>query len=453
MFDEVREEMLFQFDEDQGPVGAVIKVVGVGGGGCNAIDRMIEDGLGGVEFIAVNTDAQALINSRADNRIQIGVNLTRGLGAGGNPNKGLLSAEENEEAIRAALEGADMVFVTCGKGGGTGTGAAPIVAKISRELGALTVGVVTTPFRMEGKKRADQSAKGIAFLRQQVDTLIVIPNERLLALVGKDVPLMQALRTADDVLYQATKGIADLITIHGVINVDFADVKSVMQERGDALMGAGCQSGEDRARLAAHEAISSPLLEDVSITGARGVLVNVTGGEGITLAETTEALGVVHDAAGDEANIILGAVIDPSLGDQVRVTVIATGFNGGDVVEREPEEDLIAQRLQEASVPVPGANSDRAPAMPRVDGGEYRPSVNQRELEEDELVRDDRLRSDQLRSLDLTVVAGGRRPEQSREVPTHVRERLNRQGRRNGGRRESGGEDLEVPTFVRRQMD
>jgi len=438
MFEAAQEQMLFHFEDEDKPLGAVIKVVGVGGAGCNAVDRMIEDGLSGVEFIAVNTDAQALINSRADNRIQIGVDLTRGLGAGGNPNRGLLSAEENEESLRTAMDGADMVFVTCGEGGGTGTGAAPVVAKISRELGVLTVGVVTTPFRMEGGRRGAQAAKGIAYLRQHVDTLIVIPNERLLALVPEDVTFLQALKMADSVLHQATKGIADLITIHGVINVDFADVRSVMHERGDALMGTGAQSGENRARRAAEEAISSPLLEDVSITGARGVLVNVTGSETMTLAETAEALRVVHDAAGDDANIILGAVVQPTMEDAIRVTVIATGFNDSADVGRDEEQDLIAERLAAASIPVPQVCEIPTYTAPRpaacaVNGASREP-----------------------RSHDLAIVPGAAaaetRQSESVDTPAFIRAGAAAPGR-GLARKDASSDDLEVPTFIRRQMD
>jgi cell division protein FtsZ len=462
MLDETRDNLLFQFDDDEFPPGAVIKVVGVGGGGCNAVDRMIESGLTGVEFIAINTDAQALANSRADNRLQIGLNLTRGLGAGGNPNRGVQAAQESEEQIRGALEGADMIFVTCGEGGGTGTGAAPIAARIARDLGALTVGVVTTPFRLEGQRRARQAAKGIAFLREHVDTLIVIPNERLLALVEPNVPFVDALRTADNVLYQATKGIADLITIHGVINVDFADVKAVMQERGDALMGAGCRSGEDRARQAAQDAISSPLLDNVSITGARGVLVNVTGGPAMGLAEATAAADIVHDAVGDEANIIFGVVIDPELDEEVRVTVIATGFNG-DGREEEPEEDLIEEALKasaaargetEATASAPGS----IPAAPGYTPTS--PSVNQ--VEEELAVpmppapRVVGRPPVQPTVLDMAIVQGQRRdghPLNSREVPTAVRNRLNRHHRPGGSHPELTAEELETPTFIRRTMD
>ncbi len=452
MFDEAREQMLFHFDEEEKPLGAVIKVVGVGGAGCNAVNRMIEGGLSGVEFIAVNTDAQALMNSRADNKIQIGVELTRGLGAGGNPNKGLLSAEENEDSLRGALDGADMVFVTCGEGGGTGTGAAPIVAGISRDLGALTVGVVTTPFRMEGKRRATQAAKGIAFLRQHVDTLIVIPNERLLALVQESVTFVDALKIADGVLYQATKGIADLITIHGVINVDFADVRSVMHERGDALMGTGVQSGENRAKRAAEEAISSPLLEDVSISGARGVLVNVTGSETMTLIDTSEALKVIHDAVGDDANIILGAVVKPDMEDEIHVTVIATGFNGVEEVDRkEEEEDLIAKRLEAASVPIPQEiEPERAAERSRT--RMLRPVGDERPQQERQVDLEPRRR---LPSLDLSIVPGPRaetRGEGSIDTPAFIRAGGGSPGGASGAKG-SDSEDLEVPTFVRRQMD
>ena len=465
MLDETRDNMLFQFDDDEFPPGAVIKVVGVGGGGCNAVDRMIERGLNGVEFIALNTDAQALAASRADNRLQIGMNLTRGLGAGGNPNRGVRAAQESEEQIRAALEGADMIFVTCGEGGGTGTGAAPIVAKAARELGALTVGVVTTPFRLEGRRRAEQAAKGIAFLRENVDTLIVIPNERLLALVEPNVPFLEALSTADNVLYQATKGIADLITIHGIMNVDFADVKAVMREGGDALMGAGCRSGEDRARQAAQDAISSPLLDNISVAGARGVLVNVTGGPAMGQAEATAAADIVHEAVGDDANIIFGVVIDPELGDEVRVTVIATGFNGDGRVE-EPEEDLIATELA-ASAAARGESSADKTATPSNSGSPAYtppapPSVNEVAVEsaQPQPVSSGpgpiRRKPLQPKQLDMAIISGGRRdsgPLNSREVPTLFRNRANRNQRPGGTRTELTAEELETPTFIRRTMD
>jgi len=305
---------------------AVIKVVGVGGAGNNAVNRMINAGLRGVEFITINTDAQALSISLANNRLQIGAKLTKGLGAGGNPEIGEKAAEESREEITEAIKGADMVFVTAGMGGGTGTGAAPIVAEIAKELGALTVGVVTKPFTFEGRRRAQQAEVGIENLRSKVDTLITIPNDKLLQVVDKHTSIVEAFRVADDVLRQGVQGISDLIAVPGLINLDFADVKTVMKDTGSALMGIGTASGENRATEAARMAISSPLLE-TSIEGARGVLLNITGGTTLGLFEINEAAEIIAQAVDPEANIIFGAVIDETLNDEVRITVIATGFN------------------------------------------------------------------------------------------------------------------------------
>jgi cell division protein FtsZ len=307
---------------------AVIKVVGIGGGGVNAVNRMIEVGLKGVEFIAVNTDAQALLMSDADVKLDVGRDLTRGLGAGADPAVGRQAAEDNVEEIEEVLKGADMVFVTAGEGGGTGTGGAPVVARIARELGALTIGVVTRPFGFEGKRRSVQAEEGIAALREEVDTLIVIPNDRLLSISDKRVSVLEAFHSADQVLLSGVQGITDLITTPGLINLDFADVKSVMTGAGTALMGIGSARGDDRALVAAEGAIASPLLE-ASIEGAHGVLMNVSGGSDLGLFEIHEAAQLVAEAAHPEANIIFGAVIDDALGDEVRVTVIAAGFDGG----------------------------------------------------------------------------------------------------------------------------
>ena len=325
---------------------AVIKVVGVGGGGGNAVDRMIEGGIQNVEFIAVNTDAQALRRSKADVRIQIGEKLTKGLGAGANPEVGRKAAEETKDKIEAALEGADMVFVTSGMGGGTGTGAAPIVASIAKELGALTVGVVTRPFNFEGKKRQVQSTAGINALKGAVDTLIVIPNDRLLDIVDKSTPMMQAFVEADNVLRQGVQGISDLINVSGTVNLDFADVKAIMADQGSALMGIGVASGENRAIEAAKKAISSPLLE-TSIVGAKGVLLNITGGPSLSLFEAQAAASIVQEASDDEVNMIFGTVFNEELEktDEIVVTVIATGFEEDGVsVERD-----VPQRQQPES--------------------------------------------------------------------------------------------------------
>jgi len=304
---------------------ACIKVIGVGGGGNNAVNRMIAAGLRGVEFIAVNTDAQALAGAKAAHKLQIGAKLTKGLGAGADPEIGAKAAEESREEIANALRGADMVFVTAGMGGGTGTGAAPIVAEVAKELGSLTVGVVTKPFTFEGKKRMMQAEKGIENLKNAVDTLITIPNDRLLQVVDRKTSLMDAFRTADDVLRQGVQGISDLIAVPGLINLDFADVRTIMSNTGSALMGIGVARGESRAADAARAAISSPLLE-TSIEGARGVLLNITGGTDLGLMEVNEAAEIISQAADPDANIIFGAVIDESITDEIRVTVIATGF-------------------------------------------------------------------------------------------------------------------------------
>ncbi len=318
---------------------AVIKVVGIGGGGVNAINRMIEVGLKGVEFIAINTDAQALLMSDADVKLDVGRELTRGLGAGADPEVGRKAAEDHTEEIEEVLKGADMVFVTAGEGGGTGTGGAPVVARIAKSLGALTIGVVTRPFTFEGRRRANQAEAGIGHLREDVDTLIVIPNDRLLSISDRNVSMMDAFRSADQVLLSGVQGITDLITTPGLINLDFADVKSVMQGAGSALMGIGSARGEDRAVQAAELAISSPLLE-ASIDGAHGVLLSVQGGSDLGLFEINEAARLVQEAAHPEANIIFGAVIDDALGDEVRVTVIAAGFDSGGPTKREDERAL-----------------------------------------------------------------------------------------------------------------
>lgn len=318
---------------------AVIKVVGIGGGGVNAVNRMIEVGLKGVEFIAINTDAQALLMSDADVKLDIGREKTRGLGAGANPAVGAEAAEDHADEIEEVLKGADMVFVTAGEGGGTGTGGAPVVAKIARSLGALTIGVVTRPFAFEGKRRASSAEDGIANLREEVDTLIVIPNDKLLSISDRNVSMLDAFKQADQVLLQGVSGITDLITTPGLINLDFADVKSVMSNAGSALMGIGSARGENRAVEAAELAVSSPLLEE-SIDGAQGVLLSIAGGSDLGLFEINEAAAMVSEAVHDDANIIFGATIDDALGDEVRVTVIAAGFEGGRPKRREEAPSL-----------------------------------------------------------------------------------------------------------------
>jgi cell division protein FtsZ len=340
---------------------AVIKVVGIGGGGVNAVNRMIEEGLKGVEFIAINTDAQALLMSDADVKLDVGRELTRGLGAGANPEVGARAAEDHREEIEEVIKGADMVFVTAGEGGGTGTGGAPIVANVARSLGALTIGVVTRPFGFEGKRRASQAELGIERLRNEVDTLIVIPNDRLLSISDRHVSVLDAFKAADQVLLSGVQGITDLITTPGLINLDFADVKSVMSGAGSALMGIGSSRGDDRSVAAAEMAISSPLLE-ASIDGAHGVLLSIQGGSDLGLFEINEAAQLVSNSAAPEANIIFGAVIDDALGDEVRVTVIAAGFDEGGTRRARPPR--VASAFAADPVPAPAADTYQAPAPP-----------------------------------------------------------------------------------------
>jgi len=356
--------------------GADIKVAGTGGGGVNAVQRMIDVGLRGVEFIAINTDAQALVLSEADTKLEIGRELTRGLGAGADPEIGRKAAEDSEEAIQEALEGADMVFVTAGEGGGTGTGAAPVVARIARSLGALTIGVVTRPFTFEGRRRSAQAEAGIEALRKEVDTLIVIPNDRLLTISDRNVSVVEAFKSADEVLRSGVQGITDLISTPGMINLDFADVKSVMQDAGTALMGIGSAVGEDRAVKAAEAAIASPLLE-ASIEGAHGVLLSIQGGTDLGLFEVNEAARLVQEAAHPEANIIFGTVIDSNLGDECRITVIAAGFDvpksetqaaspAVATQEATPASDGSAKEAEESPAPAPATEAEPAPAAPPV---------------------------------------------------------------------------------------
>jgi cell division protein FtsZ len=393
---------------------ARMKVVGVGGGGGNAVNRMIAEHLEGVEFISVNTDAQALLNNKADIKIQIGKKLTRGLGAGARPEIGRQAVEENRDEVARILQGADLVFVTCGMGGGTGTGAAPIIAGMAREAGILTVGIVTRPFQFEGKKRMRQAEMGISELRKHVDTMIIVPNERLMAVVGKGVTFQDALKKADEVLLHATRGISEVITRPGLVNVDYADVRTVMQNGGSALMGTGVGRGESRAMEAAQQAISSPLLDNISINGATGVLLNMTGGEDLTLGEVHQISEIVHDAVGEEAELIFGAVLEPSMQGEIRVTVIATGF---DKVVANGQAGVI-QFPQRA---VGGSRSSSAGGLSRpsgVQGGPVIPPVQQPNAQ-----------NPQRRSQAQVPnpASGGPAPE---PVP-----------------------DMEIPTFIRRQMD
>ncbi|MFD1360254.1 cell division protein FtsZ [Lentibacillus salinarum] len=356
---------------------ATIKVIGVGGGGTNAVNRMIEHGVEGVEFIAVNTDAQALNLAKAETKLQIGGKLTRGLGAGANPEVGRKAAEENKEQLEEALQGADMIFVTAGMGGGTGTGAAPVIAQIAKELGALTVGVVTRPFTFEGKRRSTQAVSGIDSLKTNVDTLIVIPNDRLLEIVDKNTPMLEAFREADNVLRQGVQGISDLIAKPGLINVDFADVKTIMFDKGSALMGIGIATGENRAAEAAKKAISSPLLE-TSIDGAHGILMNITGGTNLSLYEVQEAADLVTSAADNEVNVIFGSVINENLKDEIIVTVIATGFVESQQEEGQPRQRPVINHNQQAAT----RSSDESPSPREQEQNQQsRPSTQEEELD------------------------------------------------------------------------
>jgi cell division protein FtsZ len=398
--------MIFEFEENASQ-NARMKVVGVGGGGGNAVNRMIEERLEGVEFISINTDAQALLASKSDVKIQIGKKLTRGLGAGARPEIGRQAIEENRDEVGRVLQHADLVFVTCGMGGGTGTGAAPVVAELAKEAGALTVGIVTKPFLFEGRKRMRQSEMGIADMRGHVDTMIVVPNERLLAVVGKGIPFQDALKKADEVLLHATQGISTLISKTGLVNVDFADVRTVMQNGGSALMGTGIGRGENRAMEAAQQAISSPLLDNISISGSTGVLLNITGGGDLTLGEVTQISEIVHETAGDDAEIIFGAVHEPAMQGEIRVTVIATGFDkamghatagsGAMGTSGRGGSTVIPINAQRPSVRV--ATGPTRPAQPNEPNRRFAPPP----------------------------AAAARAPEQV--------------------------DDLEIPTFIRRQMD
>ena len=342
---------------------AQIKVVGVGGGGGNAVNRMINEGLGGVEFISVNTDNQALMMSRAKTRVRVGDKLTRGLGAGGNPEIGRKAAEESADELYEVLRGADMVFIACGMGGGTGTGASPVIAQIAKELGALTIGVVTRPFTFEGSRRQQAAEAGIEALKSQVDTLIVIPNDRLAQIADKRATLQQAFSLADDVLRQGIQGISELITVPALINLDFADVRTIMSEGGAALMAVGRATGDDRARKSAEAAISSSLL-DVTIDGARGILFNITGGSDMTLFEINEAAAIIKESAHPEVNLIFGAQVDESMGDEVRITVIATGFEQSRAARRIDQQTLARPQMQQAARPMPPIQHQQPAAPP-----------------------------------------------------------------------------------------
>jgi len=402
--------MIFEFEESQSQ-NARMKVVGVGGGGGNAVNRMIEEHLEGVEFISVNTDAQALLNSKSDVKIQIGKKLTRGLGAGARPEIGKQAIDESREEVARAMHNADLVFVTCGMGGGTGTGAAPVLCELAREAGALTVGIVTKPFLFEGRKRMRQAELGIAEMRKNVDTMIVVPNERLLAVVGKGIPFQDALKKADEVLLHATQGISSLISVTGLVNVDFADVRTVMQEGGSALMGTGIGRGENRAIEAAQQAIASPLLDNVSVSGATGVLVNITGGADLPLCEVHPIKELIHDAVGEEAEIIFGAVHEPAMQGEIRVTVIATGF---DRPQSQPAPSSTSNLISTPSPIVRGAPV--IPLRPPRGNGATRTPL-------------------ELPKRNTPTSNPAVTPERDRSSP------------------EQDLSDMEIPTFIRRQMD
>jgi cell division protein FtsZ len=376
---------------------ARIKVIGVGGGGCNAVNRMIDEGVQGIEFIAVNTDAQALLLSKAPTRVRIGDKVTRGLGAGGNPDNGKRAAEESAEDLYEVLKGSDMIFVTSGLGGGTGTGAAPVVAQIAKEVGALTIGVVTRPFTFEGTRRMQSAEAGITKLKEHADTLIVIPNDRLLQIVDKRASLQEAFRVADDVLRQGIQGISELITVPGLINLDFADVRAIMSEGGAALMAVGHASGEDRARISAEMAISSQLL-DITIDGARGILFNVTGGSNMTLFEVNQAAAIIKETAHPDVNLIFGAVVDPNMGDEIRITVIATGFDrtGGSrpVMMENPtrkaaDQSLMFHRPQPAEKVSVAAMPDRSERIEHAERPTPRPEPSSADFQPRRIVTED----------------------------------------------------------------
>jgi cell division protein FtsZ len=413
-------------DDGKQLTGASIKVIGVGGAGGNAVNRMIESGLKGVEFIAANTDSQVLDQSRCPKKLQLGSGITKGLGSGANPGVGREAAEEDEALISEVLDGADMVFVTAGMGGGTGTGAAPVVARIARSLGALTVAVVTRPFEFEGRRRMQLAEDGLRELREKVDTLIVIPNQRLLTIVEKHTPLKEAFRVADQVLHHATKGISDLITVPGLVNLDFADVKTVMAERGNALMGAGYATGPNRAYEAATSAVQSPLLDDISISGAEALLVNVTGSESMTLHEINEAVTVVVDAAGHEANVIFGAVIDEGMGDAMSITVIATGFGKSEAKGRSAEAARGAGARIFEIEPRERERAARAPIQVRA------------------TIEDDEPEMAETPESVAPAAAAGPRPAY-RMAPSTAR--------RPFGGRALTRDNMDVPAFMRKQMD
>ena len=399
--------MLFEFDS-LAEQKANLKVIGVGGAGGNAVNRMIQAGMKGVDFMVINTDAQDLENNAAENKIQIGKNLTRGLGAGAKSEIGRDAIESDKDAVKSLIEGADMVFITAGMGGGTGTGAAPRVAQIAREMGVLTVGIVTLPFNFEGPKRMNRGLAGITELRKVCDTLISIPNQKLMSVVDKNTTVVEAFKLADSVLHHASKGISDLINVHGLVNLDFADVETIMKNMGEAIIGTGTAKGEERAVLAAQQAISSPLLDNASITGAQGVLVNITGGSDLAIMEVDQATNIIFEEAGQGANIIFGAVIDPSLNDEIMVTVIATGFNhksSNDEVSNKTIESHIETQQQFKSV----TEQENVPLHEQENINLAEPAKQQTDVDEPAKLFDDL--SPAMRENDLDVPAFIRRQQ------------------------------------------
>lgn len=461
--------MVFTFEENFDAM-AKMKVVGVGGAGGNAVNRMVIEGLKGVEFISINTDAMALDNNRATHRIQIGEKITKGLGAGANPEIGRIAIEEDRDKVAHIIEGSDMVFITAGMGGGTGTGGAPVVAEIAREMDILTVAIVTRPFLFEGKVRDRNAKKGIEELRRTVDTIIVIPNQKLLSIVDRSTSLIDAFRTADDVLYQATKGISDLISEHGLVNLDFADVKTIMKGMGDALMGTGIAGGENRAALAADSAIHSPLLDDISIAGAKGILINITGGEDMTLYDVSDATQAVQDTVGEDSdsNIIFGAVIDPAMKEKIQVTVIATGFNEDSItsrknqskmnirlprnqkyVENEAEQmsiSLNVKKPQETIPEIPSCcseeNSDHdTKILPLINENETMEQQEHMQIsdeEPDDIVEDCKSEASSLCKIPIVFRKEGMQKEQIFVSKGHLITHYE--------------DDMDVPTFLRKQM-
>ncbi len=444
---------------------AKMKVIGVGGAGGNAVNRMVSAGLLGVEFISINTDAMALDNNNASHRIQIGDKITKGLGAGANPEIGRIAMEEDREKVAAMMEGADMVFITAGMGGGTGTGGAPVVAEIAQEMDILTVAIVTRPFLFEGKVRDRNAKKGIDDLRKSVDTIIVIPNQKLLSIVDRTTSLIDAFKIADDVLYQATKGISDLISVHGLVNLDFADVKTIMKGMGDALMGTGYAEGENRAVTAADNAIHSPLLDDISIVGAKGILINISGGEDMTLYDVNDATQTIYDAVGEnvETNIIFGAVTDPTMNGKIRVTVIATGFNEEKIQQKREERNTIKLAVKMPGKKIPEAQAEQL-SFPLQVPHQVLPQQNENVREDahineiipGEKVLLDTIACEETQKAVATALSSNNQASSGLEFPAFLKKEKMKKDPHfvvsKGNIIEHYEDDMDVPTFLRKQM-